>query len=144
MEDIKFSLKQVAQMTMLTERTLHNYMKRGLLHGCKTAAGWQFSCEQISQFMEEPFVTAAIQSKHLSIVEDFLHQRIPTSGKICLVHDIDSATEDICQRLMLLCPRFPSVRMAYYQAKNLARFTLCGEAHQVSAFLSELQAAKGV
>ena len=139
MEDAKFSLKQVSQMTALTERTLHNYMKRGLLHGDKTLTGWQFSFEQISQFMDEPFVTAAIQSKHQSMVEDFLHKKIPTAGNVCLVYDIEPITPDKYQRFIHLCDFFPEIRTAYYQKKSTARITLCGKSHQVSAFLSDFQ-----
>lgn len=43
MNEATFKLTQLAQMTMLTERTLHNYIKCGLLHGEKTPSGWQFT-----------------------------------------------------------------------------------------------------
>lgn len=142
MDDTRFNLTQVAQMTMLTERTLHNYMKRGLLHGEKETSGWQFTPKQISQFMEEPFVKAAIQSKHLSIVEDFLHHRLPTAGDACVVHDIEPIPSDICEKLLHISCSYPLVRMAYYQEKNSARLTLCGNASQVTAFFAEFQAAE--
>lgn len=142
MDDIKFNLTQVAQMTMLTERTLHNYMKRGLLHGEKSTSGWQFTPEQISQFMDEPFVKAAIQSKHLSMVEDFLHHHVPTSGDVCLVYDMEPISSDLCEKLLHISYSYPLLRMAYYQEKSSARLTLCGKASQVTAFFAELQAAK--
>ena len=41
MTDARFALAQLAEMTMLTERTLRTYLRRGLLQGEKppTAAG---------------------------------------------------------------------------------------------------------
>lgn len=142
MNETSLSLAQIAQMTMLTQRTLHNYMKRGLLHGEKTAAGWRFSADDFSQFMEEPFVKAAIRSKHLSMAEDFLHRRIPTSGEVCMVYDLAVVTPDLCQTLISLCRSYPAVRMAYYQTQSAARLTLRGEISQVCNYLCQLQANK--
>lgn len=39
MTDARFTLAQLAEMTMLTERTLRTYLRRGLLQGEKTPRG---------------------------------------------------------------------------------------------------------
>lgn len=135
-----FTLSQVAEMTMLTERTLHNYLNRGLLHGQKTAQGWRFSPDEFSRFLNEPFVKAAVQSKQIAMAEDFLHRRSPTAGAVCAVYDIAAVTPALCGTVLALCNVYPSLRMAYDQTEHMARLTLCGDAGQIVSCLSQLQA----
>ena len=42
----RITLAQLAAISMLTERTLRSYLKRGLLAGEKTPGGWRFTAEQ--------------------------------------------------------------------------------------------------
>ena len=46
----RITLAQLAAISMLTERTLRSYLKRGLLAGEKTPGGWRFTAEQTAAF----------------------------------------------------------------------------------------------
>lgn len=46
MTEPRFTLAQLAEMTLLTERTLRTYLRTGLLQWEKTARGWRFTREQ--------------------------------------------------------------------------------------------------
>lgn len=90
--DRTYTIAQLAQMSMLTDRTLRNYLKRGLLHGEKTAEGWRFSSEDIAAFWQVPAVRRAMDAKYLAVTEDFLYQRADTSGQACFI--LDEAVHD--------------------------------------------------
>ena len=47
----RITLAQLAAISMLTERTLRSYLKRGLLAGEKTPGGWRFTAEQTAAFL---------------------------------------------------------------------------------------------
>ena len=53
------TLAQLAAISMLTERTLRSYLKRGLLAGEKTPGGWRFTAEQTAAFLALPQVRSA-------------------------------------------------------------------------------------
>lgn len=46
-----YSLKEVAQLLDVTERTLHNYIKAGKLKGQKIGGRWKVSEENLKRFV---------------------------------------------------------------------------------------------
>ncbi len=134
------SLSQLSQMSMLTERTLHNYLKRGLLHGEKTASGWRFSNEDVSRFWAQPFVNAAVNSKQLGIAEDFLQRRLPTTGQICMVYDYETKSPDeafqLCEYFLSAIGNYSDVNFAYHYEKGIMRVTLRGKADEIITIMN--------
>jgi len=52
MTEIKmYSLKDLAQLLKVTERTLHNYIKSGKLKGQKIGGKWQISESNLRKFV---------------------------------------------------------------------------------------------
>jgi excisionase family DNA binding protein len=52
MTDIKlYSLKALAEILNVTERTLHNYIKSGKLKGQKIGGKWQISESNLQKFL---------------------------------------------------------------------------------------------
>lgn len=140
--DRTYTIAQLAQMSMLTDRTLRNYLKRGLLHGEKTAEGWRFSSEDIAAFWQVPAVRRAIDAKYLAVTEDFLYQRVDTSGQACFildeaVHD-QRAADALCARVLQSVQALP-VRMAYRYRKGTVRVSLRGPWEDVLAAVQKIQ-----
>lgn len=134
-----YSLSQLAEMTMLTERTLHNYLKRGLLHGEKTASGWRFPEEEVARFWAQPFVNAAVNSKQLAVAEDFLQRRVPTAGQICMVYDYAASAEEasrLCEYFLSAVKQCSDLCFTYHYEKGLMRVTLRGKAEEVTAVIN--------
>lgn len=142
MTEKSFSLSQLSQMSMLTERTLHNYLQRGLLHGEKTASGWRFSNDDVARFWTQPFVSAAVSSKQLALAEDFLQRRINTAGQICMVYDIKAQSSDeashLCESFLSAMKKCTDVHFAYRYEKDLMRVTLRGKADEVMTIMSDV------
>ena len=59
----RITLAQLAAISMLTERTLRSYLKRGLLAGEKTPGGWRFTAEQTAAFLALPQVRSASNTR---------------------------------------------------------------------------------
>lgn len=137
-----YTITQLAQMSMLTDRTLRNYLKRGLLHGEKTADGWRFSLEDITAFWQLPAVRQAMEARHLAVAEDFLHQRMDTSGQACFV--LDEAVEnqqaaDALCACVLQSIQALSLQMAYQYRKGMVRLSLRGPWEDVLTAARELR-----
>lgn len=142
MSENSYSLSQLSQMSMLTKRTLHNYLQRGLLQGEKTASGWRFSDEDIARFWTQPFVSAAVNSKQLGIAEDFLQRRLPTAGQICMVYDYETKSSDeafqLCETFLSAVKNCSDVLFAYRYEKNMMRVTLRGKADEVMTIMNDV------
>ena len=67
-----YSLKDLSTMTMLSDRTLRNYLDAGILQGRKENGAWVFTSEQIKLFLQNDMVKSAIRTKKNAIVKDFI------------------------------------------------------------------------
>ena len=72
----RITLAQLAAISMLTERTLRSYLKRGLLAGEKTPGGWRFTAEQTAAFLALPQVRSASNARRNAVAEDFIQRRM--------------------------------------------------------------------
>ena len=70
----RITLAQLAAISMLTERTLRSYLKRGLLAGEKTPGGWRFTAEQTAAFLALPQVRSASNARRNAVAEDFIQR----------------------------------------------------------------------
>ena len=138
MTDARFTLAQLAEMTLLTERTLRTYLRAGLLQGEKTSRGWRFTREQASALMRSPAARRAMNANRMAQAEDFLHRRMDTAGQTCAVTDIP-VDDDAASRLMdaaLALAAEGSLRMVWHCEGSMARVLLRGQTDRVAAALT--------
>ena len=122
----RITLAQLAAISMLTERTLRSYLKRGLLAGEKTPGGWRFTAEQTAAFLALPQVRSASNARRNAVAEDFIQRRMDTTGQLCAVLDLPVAAAE------------HGVTMAFHGDAALSRVTLRGPAQDVLAALQAL------
>lgn len=48
-----YSVKEIAELLKVSNRTIYNYMLSGMLKGYKIAEKWRFSKEQIDSFLKK-------------------------------------------------------------------------------------------
>ena len=140
MTDVRFTLAQLAEMTLLTERTLRTYLRTGFLQGEKTSCGWRFTREQAFAFMGSPAVRRAMSANRMAQAEDFLHRRMNTDGQTCAVTDVP-VDDDAADRLMdaaLALAAEGGVRMVWHWEGGMARILLRGDTARVAAALATL------
>lgn len=140
--DQYYTITQLARMSMLTDRTLRTYLKHGLLHGEKTASSWRFSQEDITAFLQIPSVQRAMEVRQLAVVEDFLHQRMNTSGQSFFIWDkpVEQAQEaDAICTYVLQAVGDLDLRMVYRFENGMVRITLRGPSETVLAAAQKIQ-----
>ena len=126
----RITLAQLAAISMLTERTLRSYLKRGLLAGEKTPGGWRFTAEQTAAFLALPQVCSASNARRNAVAEDFIQRRMDTTGQLC-------AAAELCRTVAALAAEH-GVTMAFSGDAALSRVTLRGPAQDVLAALQAL------
>ncbi len=96
-----YSLADLAAMSGLTDRTLRNYLKQGLLEGEKTDKGYRFTVHQIAGFFDHPAIVPALRAKKNGLVFDFLANRRKQQPAVCVVLDLPGtdglAAERFCR-----------------------------------------------
>ncbi len=93
-----YSLADVAAMCGLSDRTLRNYLKQGLLEGGKTDKGYRFTAQQISDFFAHPTVAPAIRAKRNGVVFDFLAARRKQQSSVCVILDLPGTDGTVAER----------------------------------------------
>lgn len=67
-----FTINDLSTMTMLSTRTIRNYITQGFLNGEKIEGVWRFTTEDIDTFLQENYVNQSIQSKRNGIVFNYM------------------------------------------------------------------------
>lgn len=83
-----FTLNDVMQCSGLSERTLRNYLAKGLLRGEKKDGVWVFTEEQIDAFFMDSAVRPSILAKNKALIYDFLADRKKEREECVSVIDI--------------------------------------------------------
>ncbi len=102
MEDNKlYTLKEVAEMTKLTDRTLRNYLANETLQGIKIGGQWRFRKEDIDKLFKS--CTYYHKRKDISekSINDFIDGKInfSSSKSACIIIDIKDYNKEKLQTL---------------------------------------------
>lgn len=82
-----YSIDDISKMTMLSTRTIRNYIKLGLLNGSKTNGYWQFTSDDISKFMNNDYVTQSLNTKRNSLIYDYILNDCKSINSVCSIYD---------------------------------------------------------
>lgn len=135
-------------MTMLTTRTLRNYITQGLLQGEKEAGAWRFSSDHLDAFFKEPSVTQSIQSKKNGLIYDFISNDIKHENMVCSMYDYPKKSsadvEAIYEKLVNLINsnHYGPIRFsyAYNRKKEMVRIILIGDPIEIHKLMTEYYA----
>lgn len=83
-----YTINHVTLLTGLTDRTIRNYIRMGLLQGEKINGLWHFTPEQVDAFVRHPMVLPSIQAKQNAVVYDFLLDGKKQEQQMCTVLDL--------------------------------------------------------
>lgn len=137
-----YTVENVAEMLGLTDRTIRNYLKDGVLKGSKVGGQWRFTEGDIAALLEEKEVNTTMNREANNEVLEFLSGKTNIRGdiKICTVIDrkTDAATaqmlaEKVCS-LVNVANDENGIRMNfdYDLIKKNARFILIGDYEFIS------------
>ena len=83
-----YSIADVVEITGLSDRTIRHYISLNTLCGEKINGIWQFTAEQLVDFMNDPNVLPGIRAKKNALVYDFLAQNRRSEPEMCLMVDL--------------------------------------------------------
>ncbi len=140
-----FSIDELATMTMLTTRTLRNYISQGLLKGEKLDGTWKFSSENIDSFFKEDLVIQSIQSKKNGMVYEYMSNDSKKENMVCSLYDYtnlrNDEAENIYEKIVTLVNsnKYGNIRFSYsYNGKKkTVRITLIGSINEIHNLMSE-------
>lgn len=135
-----YTMEQLATLTGLTTRTLRNYLKAEILQGSKDTGIWQFTEEQVSEFVRHPAVSPSIQAKHHAIVYDFLARQDHSENEMCILLDRTLGEEEAKELTDFFCHAASScshIRFAFSYESGKARYILKGTEADVSQIMRE-------
>ena len=90
---MNYTIANIVQFTGLTDRTIRNYISSGILIGEKTNGVWQFTPEQVQNFIRHPSVRPSVIAKKNALIYDFLLDTHKTYNQICIILDLPDTNE---------------------------------------------------
>lgn len=135
-----YTIEQLSVMTGLTTRTLRNYLKAGILQGSKETGIWQFTQQQVSQFVGHPSVSPSIQAKHHAIVYDFLAGQDSGEQEMCMLLDRRLGEAEAKKLADFFCHAVTGrahIRFAFSYESGKARYILKGAEADVHQIMKE-------
>ena len=135
-----YSIEQLSMITGLTTRTLRNYLKSELLKGSKETGAWQFTEEQVSEFMTHPAVRPSIQAKRHAIVYDFLADQDQSENELCILLHHTLGKKEAGKIADFFCEQATElnhVRFSYAYEAGKARYILKGAEAEIGRVMAE-------
>ncbi len=135
-----YTIEQLSLITGLTTRTLRNYLKSSILQGNKETGIWQFTDQQVSEFVTHPSVRPSIQAKRHAIVYDFLAGQDQSENEICILLDRSISEFDAKEIADFFCnaaKRLSHIRFAFSYESGKAHFILKGTEDDVHQIMKE-------
>ena len=131
-----YTIQDVADMTILTSRTIRNYLKDGILEGKKIGGQWRFTKKDIENLFNNGNVTNDIKYNYKQEVIDFIDGvNTDMNGKIQICTIVDfycdtkEAAKEMSNNLITLIKNDDERYLYEYIEKEAkARFTLFGNA----------------
>ncbi len=136
-----YTLGHLTMFTGLTDRTLRNYIKLGLLKGEKINGLWHFTAEEVERFISDKAIRPSIMAKNNALVYDFLLDR-GKKGEECVIV-LDLAGKDRKEVSEFFCYNttnggYKNIRFSMDAPKGkYPRVILKGDTDQVMRLVNE-------
>lgn len=145
-----YTVDDIAKMTMLTSRTIRNYLKDGTLKGRKVGGQWRFTKDDVEKLFDNGTVAEEMISMKRQDVLDFI-DGVKTDLKgdmqICTIVDYYCESTEVIQllneRLQAIINKGEigearSYNYEYLNEENKARYTLFGDPLYIKEVMSLL------
>ena len=138
--DKLYTVKDVALMTGLTERTIRNYLKNGKLQGKQIGAQWRFTEDDIKRLFEDVTVTNNVaQNNHDRVFEFLKHDPKPDTGAVVINVPVtaENELEAKVQAVIDLVNTSQNIEFSfqYLREAGIAQFILIGNVDTIHQFM---------
>lgn len=139
-----YTIEDLSVMTMMSTRTLRNYIAQGFLDGEKMDGAWRFTNEDIETFLNEDFVKQSIQSKKNGIVFNYMTDT-KSENSVCVIYDYvninKEEAENNCEIMVELVNsnQYGKIMFSFsFEGKNnSARIILTGTTRNINALMTK-------
>lgn len=136
-----YTVKDVALMTGLTERTIRNYIKDGRLKGKKIGVQWRFTEEDINRLFEDENISNNITENNHDNVLKFLKGKVePNTGAMVLNVPVTNKEEleKRVQKILEFINQSKNLKFSYqyFEKDSVAQFILIGNIKVIKEFTS--------
>ncbi|MBQ9162413.1 MAG: helix-turn-helix domain-containing protein [Clostridia bacterium] len=136
-----YTLKQLALITGLTERTLRNYLKSGLLTGEKKDGKWYFSDNDVIDFFNHRIVKTAVAARKNSHVHDFMGATHKSRDTACIILDLPTKkSAEISRFFCSAVNKRTEISMTFEAHKGQNRVIIIASPETVADVLNEYHA----
>ena len=128
-------------MTMLSTRTIRNYIKLSLLDGNKINGYWQFTDDKITKFMNNDYVSQSLNAKRNALIYDYMLNDTKPTNSVCSIYDhpIESniETTSLYNKLVkkINSIEYDKLKFSYNYSNKMVRIILIGDPNQVSKLI---------
>ena len=133
-----YSIDDISKMTMLSTRTIRNYIKLGLLNGSKTNGYWQFTSDDISKFMNNDYVTQSLNTKRNSLIYDYILNDCKSINSVCSIYDypVENNVEakSLYNKILkkINSNEYNNLKFSYNYSNNMVRIILICEPNEIN------------
>lgn len=136
-----YSIDDISKMTMLSTRTIRNYIKLGLLNGSKTNGYWQFTSDDISKFMNNDYVTQSLNTKRNSLIYDYILNDYKSINSVCSIYDypVENNVEakSLYNKILkkINSNEYNNLKFSYNYSNNMVRIILIGDPNEINELI---------
>ena len=136
-----YSIDDISKMTMLSTRTIRNYIKLGLLNGSKTKGYWQFTSDDISKFMNNDYVTQSLNTKRNSLIYDYILNDCKSINSVCSIYDypVENNVEakSLYNKILkkINSNEYNNLKFSYNYSNNMVRIILIGDPNEINELI---------
>ncbi len=140
-----YTLKDVMDITKLSERTIRRYLKQGKLIGNKVGKEWRFTEENLKNLFSNIDFASQISSLSNEKVKQFIEGNYEKKEdhRMLSIFDIDqlsrSELHDVKMMLMRISNQHKNIDMKFNTKENKTRITLIGNIDYISECVTELK-----
>lgn len=129
-----FTVEDIANMTSMSDRTIRNYLRNGLLKGRKIGGQWRFTMQDIKTFLDGGEVMKEMKKKQKQEIFDFVegvNSKLTGERQTCVIVDLYISQKDATGLNEKICDfiaenMFSNMRFDYDYSdeEKRARFTI--------------------
>ncbi len=146
MKENRYTVRDVVEMTGLSERSIRRYLREGKLSGMKLGGVWRFTKEDIETMFVRQETDQDIAAKTGDTVRRFVrgeHKDLNTTIQACIIVDINDASNQslnlVKDAVDHVVNTHESIDARIMPTRDSVRVTLIGDLEHIDTFTDALK-----
>ena len=142
MENKTYTVSDVARIMHMTERTIRNYLKDGILKGTRVGGQWRFSRDDLEDLIQNSTFRKKVKDNASQKAKDYIDRKVAILGDltVCAVIDYKHEDQDYldkleCQAGKIVSEYKGNVHLTAISENGIGRCTIIGTIECVTRVL---------